>query len=83
MVVRGMDLKARFDLSQTPRKTNDSNEDGLQPVSRVAKFLSVSRSKVYAMMESGDLRYVKLGKSRRIRWSDVLQMIEDCTVSRS
>jgi excisionase family DNA binding protein len=56
---------------------------GLRPVQAVAQFLAISRSKVYQLMDSGDLPYVKLGKSRRVRWTDVLQLVEDNTVSRS
>jgi len=55
----------------------------LQPVSAVAAFLCLSRSKVYAMMDAGELAYVKLGKSRRVRWSDVAALIDANTVSRA
>lgn len=57
--------------------------DGLQTVQAVARFLSLSRSKVYQLMERGDLPYVKIGKSRRLRWSDVLRLVDDSVVSRS
>ena len=57
-------------------------DKGLQPISAVATFLSLSRSKVYAMMETGQLPYVKFGKSRRVRWSDVTQLVENSVVSR-
>lgn len=49
---------------------------GLRPVHAVAKFLAISRSKVYQLMDSGELPYVKLGKSRRVRWSDVQKLID-------
>lgn len=61
-----------------PRTTNDANDrsdSGLQPVNKVARFLSLSRSKVYSLMEAGELPYVKLGKSRRVRWEDVLKLV--------
>ncbi len=58
-----------------------ATRDGLQPVSVVAEYLALSRSKVYQLMEAGDLRFVKLGKSRRIRWSDVLELVEQNTIS--
>ena len=69
-----------------PRTNDDANHDqpdsGLQPVNKVARFLSLSRSKVYALMESGELPYVKLGKSRRVRWADVLELVARNTVVR-
>jgi excisionase family DNA binding protein len=55
---------------------------GLRPVRDVAAFLSISRSKVYQLMASGALPYVKLGKSRRVRWSDVVALVESNLISR-
>jgi excisionase family DNA binding protein len=55
--------------------------ESLARVPEVARCLSLSRSKVYQMMDSGELKYVKLGKSRRLRWSDVMALIEANTVS--
>ena len=54
----------------------------LQRVAEVAKYLSLSRSTVYQMMDRGELPYVKFGKSRRIRWEDVLKLVEQNTVAR-
>jgi excisionase family DNA binding protein len=53
----------------------------LQTVAGVARHLAVSRSKVYAMMDAGELPFVKFGRSRRIRWSDVAVLIERSTIS--
>ena len=55
---------------------------GLRSVGAVAQFLAISRSKVYQLMESGQLPYVKLGKSRRVRWEDVLALVETHTIGR-
>jgi excisionase family DNA binding protein len=60
-----------------------SDAVGLRPVREVAAFLSLSRSKVYQLMEAGDLPYVKLGKSRRVRWDDVLKLVEQNVIVRS
>jgi excisionase family DNA binding protein len=65
----------------SPKQTSsDDLASSLQQVSVVAKFLNISRSKVYSMMDAGDLPYVKLGKSRRIRWEHVMQLVEQNTV---
>ncbi len=40
--------------------------DGLLTIREVAEFLHLSRSKVYELMDAGDLCYAKLGRSRRI-----------------
>jgi excisionase family DNA binding protein len=59
---------------------SETAPNGLARVLEAAQFLSVSRSKVYAMMDGGDLPYVKLGKSRRIPWVEVLKLVDRHTV---
>ncbi|MGE3703512.1 MAG: helix-turn-helix domain-containing protein [Hyphomicrobiaceae bacterium] len=68
-----------------PDTTKEAMVDssGLRPVAVVAKFLAISRSKVYQLMDQGDLPYVKLGKSRRVRWADVLKLVDDHLVERA
>ena len=41
-------------------------EDGLMTVQEAAAFLRLSRSALYALMERGELAFVKIGRSRRI-----------------
>ncbi len=40
--------------------------EGLLSVSEAARFLGLSRSKTYCLMEGGELAYVKIGRARRI-----------------
>ena len=40
-------------------------------VVQVAQFLRIGRSKVYELMYKGELKSVKIGGSRRIRYSDL------------
>jgi excisionase family DNA binding protein len=58
-------------------------ESQLVRVTEVARHLSLSRSMIYQMMDRGVLPYVKLGKSRRVRWSDVQTLVDQNTVARS
>lgn len=60
--------------------TLDAN-NRLFSVSDVARHLAVSRSKVYKLMDAGLLPFVKLGKSRRVRWCHIVELIERNTVS--
>ena len=39
---------------------------GLVKVPEAARYLGLSRSKVYELMDKGELRYAKFGSSRRI-----------------
>jgi excisionase family DNA binding protein len=55
----------------------------LAKVAEVAKYLSLSRSTVYQLMESGRLPYIKLGKCRRVRWEDVESLVAQSRISRS
>jgi excisionase family DNA binding protein len=56
--------------------------EGLDRVSEVAKFLGLSRSTIYGLMERGELEYVKLGKSRRIPRRAAVQLAARNLVSR-
>ncbi len=52
----------------------------LQKVAQTAEQLSVSRSKVYSLMDAGELEFVKLGKSRRIPQEAIDRLIVESTV---
>jgi excisionase family DNA binding protein len=54
--------------------------DGLWTVPQASKFLGLSRSKVYAMMEAGQLAFVKLGSSRRIPRKAVIELVRSSLV---
>ncbi len=41
-------------------------QNGLTTVKDASGFLSLSRAMIYKLMETGQLQYVKIGRSRRI-----------------
>jgi excisionase family DNA binding protein len=45
-------------------------------VSEAAELLSVARSRAYAMVQSGELPSVKLGKSIRVPTSALMEFVE-------
>lgn len=57
-----------------------SDESRLVRVSEVARHLSISRSKLYLMMEAGDLPFVKFGKSRRVPLEAVEKLVKESLV---
>ncbi|QDU28508.1 Helix-turn-helix domain protein [Anatilimnocola aggregata] len=70
-------------MARALEKPAETVEGRLCPIRDVARYLSLSRSKIYAMMDAGELPYVKLGKSRRVNWTDVLKLIADNTIGRA
>jgi excisionase family DNA binding protein len=50
-------------------------------VPEAADYLGVSRSKLYLMMDAGELAYVKLGKCRRIAHAALLDLVARHTVT--
>ena len=40
--------------------------DGLDRVEEAGRFLEISRSRTYELMDAGELPFVKIGRSRRI-----------------
>ena len=69
-------------MNQSPQATS-APLPALATVPEVADYLAVSRSKLYQMMDSGLLPYVKLGRCRRIRWADVESMLDQSRVGQS
>jgi excisionase family DNA binding protein len=41
-----------------------------------AKALRLGRSKVYELIETGELKSIKIGRSRRIRWNDLTAYVD-------
>ena len=63
-------------------KMPDLTVDGFADVHQAAEFLSMSRSSIYKLMESGDLKFAKFGKARRIPWRALREYGERCLVGR-
>jgi excisionase family DNA binding protein len=54
----------------------------LHTVPDVARYLKMSRSMIYLLMERGELAYVKIGRTRRVKAEDITKLIELNSVSR-
>jgi len=52
------------------------NDKLLYRVTEVAAYLSVSRSKVYELLKSGELQSVHIDRSRLVRRSDLEAYVE-------
>ena len=78
---QGYDLKMYSPLKQI----NKSNIKRLVPVwtfSLSNDMGELSQPTVYRLMESGELPYVRFGRCRRVKKSDVLALIERKTIAR-
>ena len=56
-------------------RSDEIIKDGLERVSDTARFLGVSRSHVYQLINEGILPSVKIGKSRRIPVRAVRELV--------
>ena len=59
-----------------------TSEVRLFTVVEVAKLLGIGRSKVYELLYSGELKSVKIGGSRRVRYTDLgdyVRYLEDAS----
>jgi excisionase family DNA binding protein len=45
-------------------------------IPEVARYLAISRGMVYRLMDTGQLSYVKIGKSRRVERRTIEEFIE-------
>lgn len=68
-------------MIQISTSSSSGSMSPLVTVPDVARHLSMRRSKVYQMMDSGRLPYVKLGRCRRILWADVEALIVQNRIS--
>jgi len=57
------------------------NDSGLRRIDVAAKFLDCSRSQIYALFASGDLPRLKLGRSVRVRQSDLDKLAKSGTAA--
>jgi excisionase family DNA binding protein len=48
--------------------------NGLATVPQACEYLKISRAKLYVLMDAGDVRFCKLGKSRRIPWNTLREL---------
>lgn len=76
-------MAAATSAAATKTEPRRVDERSLLTVKEVAEILSMSRSAIYNLMESGVLPYVKIGRTRRLRLNDVRKAIEQHTVSRN
>lgn len=53
---------------------------GLCRVNVAARYLNLSRSKIYQMMDSGEMAYIKFGASRRIERSELDRIVAACRI---
>jgi excisionase family DNA binding protein len=67
--------------AKATEKKIDLCADGFADVHEAAQFLSMSRSSIYKLMESGDLKFGKIGKARRIARRSLREFAERCIVS--
>jgi len=64
---------------QKPLAADGWPVSGMAQIDEVCAASSLSRSKVYSMLTSGELPSVRFGRSRRVSWATVRRMfLVDC-----
>jgi excisionase family DNA binding protein len=59
-------IAAPISAQATEREAIDAVADGLMTIPEACAFLRLSRSKLYQLMDTGALQYVKIDGARRI-----------------
>jgi len=73
--------KSEVNMLQTGESTaNEIVDDGFATVRNAEKFLGLCRAKIYHLMDAGEIRYAKFGKSRRIPWVALREYATRCLV---
>jgi excisionase family DNA binding protein len=68
-------------MSATAADLQSLAREGFATIPAAKEFLSISRSALYGLMNKGQIRYAKVGKSRRIPWAALHRFAEACLVS--
>ena len=68
-------------IRKTESQSMFSNRDELLTASDVARILNVSLAFAYQLMQRGEIPTVHLGRSRRVRPSDLEDFIDNHTYS--
>jgi excisionase family DNA binding protein len=59
---------------------SESKPTVLLTVPEVAQRLAISRAQIYSLKATGELKFVKIGRSTRFREADVEAFIDRCLV---
>lgn len=54
----------------------DRLRDGLLTIEEACEFARISRSRLYELMQGGQLVFLKLGKSRRVPKASLIDLLE-------
>ena len=54
---------------------------GFATIEEAGDFLGLSRAKIYQLMDAGELRFARFGRSRRLPWSSLHDYAERCLVT--
>jgi excisionase family DNA binding protein len=76
-----MTKSQRVDVSSAVLREEILEDAGFVTVPVAARYLQLSRAKLYQMMDAGDLKYCKFGKSRRIPRRALAELVEKCLVT--
>ena len=68
------ELREIDDRGRTLADSEELVADGLLTVRECSEFLHLSRSKIYELMDAGELCFAKLGRSRRIPRRAVIEL---------
>jgi excisionase family DNA binding protein len=79
-VIREHQVKEKQAMANL-KSAESVTEQGLSTIRQAEQFLASSRSTIYALMDRGELPYVKIGKSRRIPSKALREFAERCLVS--
>jgi excisionase family DNA binding protein len=54
-----------------------ADSEGLAKIADAQRYLSLSRTAIYHLMDNAELKFVKIGKARRIPWEALRQLASE------
>ena len=76
-LLEGKAMAEALTLNTQAQDREELVSDGLAKVKEATRFLSLGRSKLYELMDSGRLPYCKIDGARRIPWRAIRALAND------
>jgi excisionase family DNA binding protein len=80
LVICDGEIAVKSNVTPPPDDPVSLAGEGFVDVVEAGEFLGLSRAKLYQLMDAGELRFAKFGKSRRIPRLALIQYAERCLV---
>jgi excisionase family DNA binding protein len=75
-----LQIKARYEQELPMNQSFHGSEDIILTIPEVARYLKISKSKIYRLLSKKEIPHIKIGRNVRIRQTDLQTWVEKQTI---